>query len=429
MFIELADADDSANAELKPSSPRSRMRLAFSSIRRTVTMKHKLNWRTSCGSQQRLTISDYAGIAHQNLGLVAKRRGDINTGLRPHDAVARDRSKRRTSIPLPGTLQNNLSGVLIQLGDLQQAEQYSLGAVDYFRLTGKRLFESYALSRLSTIYRRQGLLDQAETTQLNAKAIREELGDRSGIAGSLISLAAIAESRGDLTRSRQFAQEAYETGVEIGDRDVSIGALQRIAKAELLLGQAQRAADHYAEAEAISVSVGDRVSEYASRHGKARAWIRLGELEGADAIAAELVQFSRENEMERHEAGAIALQAEVRMAGREWLPAVALLQEAAAIAERIGDDALHDATLQHMAEAFLELGDVERARENVSRIAMERADDPDVMVLQARLAAYDEQPGEALRLMTDARTNAGEAWSDDDEALLETYRRAATPDD
>ena len=327
---------------------------------------------------------------------------------------------------LPGTLQNNLSGVLIELGDLEQAEQYSRGAVDYFRLTGKRLFESYALSRLSTIYRRLGALDEAEETQLAAKAIREELGDQSGIAGSLISLAAIAESRGDLTRSRQFAQEAHDMGVEIDNQEIVIGALMRIAKAELLLGRAQQAAERYTAAESVSVAIGDRVNEYASRHGKARALIKLGDYDGADVIAVELLQFARDNEIERHEAGAIALRAEVLMARRQWRQAIALLEETADITERIGETALHDATHQHIAEAHLELGNVEDARRHVSLIAGSRADDPDVMVLQARLAANDGDDAEAARLMTAARTSAGEAWDDDREALLETFRDAAS---
>ena len=248
---------------------------------------------------------DHAAIAHQNLGLVAKYRGDINAAYE-HMMKSLEIYAAQDIETLPGTLQNNLSGVLIQLGDLEQAEQYSHGAVEYFRLTGKHLFESYALSRLSTIYRRLGALDEAEEMQLAAKSIREELGDRSGIAGSLISLSAIAAARGDLTRSRQFAQEAHDIGIEIDDQPVVIGALQRIAKADLKLGKADDAAANYAAAEAISRTIGDRINEYDSRHGLARARIRIGDLDGADAIASELLQFARDNDMERHEAGAIS---------------------------------------------------------------------------------------------------------------------------
>lgn len=370
---------------------------------------------------------DRAAIAHQNLGLVAKYQGDINTAYE-HMMKSLEIYEAQDIETLPGTLQNNLSGVLIQLGDLDQAEQYSHGAVEYFRLTGKRLFESYALSRLSTIYRRLGALDEAEETQLAAKSIREELGDRSGIAGSLVNLSAIAAARGDLTRSRQYAQEAHDIGIEIDDQPVVIGALQRIAKADLKLGNAEDAAANYVAAEAISRTIGDRISEYASRHGIARAWIRSGDLDGADAIAAELLQFARDNGMERHEAGAISLQAEVQMARENWSDAIVLLEAALAIADRIGDKAVADSAHVHLAEALLETGDVERARAHVDSLVEERGTDADVIVLQARLAAHDGDVEEAVRLMALARMHAGEGWSADDDSLLANYRQAAEND-
>jgi DNA-binding winged helix-turn-helix (wHTH) protein/tetratricopeptide (TPR) repeat protein len=367
---------------------------------------------------------DRVAIAHQNLGLVAKNQGDLNKA-HEHMMKSLEIYEAQDIETLPGTLQNNLSGVLIQLGDLEQAEKYSHGAVEYFRLTGKHLFESYALSRLSTIYRRLGALDEAEETQLRAKAIREKLGDESGIAGSLINLSAIAAARGDLTRSRQYAREAHDIGIRIDDQPVVIGALQRIAKADLMLGNADDAAANYVAAEAISLSIGDRTNEYASRHGIARTLIRIGDLDGADAIAAELLQFARETNMERHEAGAISLQAEIQMARGHWSLAIASLEEALVIAERIGDRAVADSARVHLAEALLETGDVERARVHVNSLAHDRTTDADVIVLQARLAAHDGDVEEAARLMVLARTNAGEGWTADDDALLASYRQAA----
>jgi tetratricopeptide (TPR) repeat protein len=372
--------------------------------------------------------SRHEAIAHQNLGLVAKNSGDLET--------ANDHMQQSLAIyreldinTLPGTLQNNLAGVLILMGDLEQAETYSHGAVEYFRLTGQRLYESYALSRLSTVYRRLGALDEAEEIQLSALAIREELGDRNGIAGSLINLSAIVAARGDLTRSRQFAKEAYDIGVEIDSQSAMIGALQRIAKADLMMGNAGDAVTNYVAAETISQTIGDRVNEHDSRHGIARARIRLGELDAADAIADELLQFARENNMNRHVAAAIALQAEVRMARQQWNEAVALLEEVLEISGRIGDQAVTDATHVHLAEALFELGNVDEARAHIATLVDKRPTDPDVMVLQAQLALHDGDLDEAVRLMALARTNAGEGWSADNDARLEDYRRSASSKD
>jgi Flp pilus assembly protein TadD len=129
--------------------------------------------------------------------------------------------------------------------------------------------------------------------------------------------------------------------------------------------------------------------------------------------------------MERHEAGAISLQAEIQMARGHWSLAIASLEEALVIAERIGDRAVADSARVHLAEALLETGDVERARVHVNSLAHDRTTDADVIVLQARLAAHDGDVEEAARLMVLARTNAGEGWTADDDALLASYRQAA----
>jgi len=371
--------------------------------------------------------AEHAAAARQNLGLLAKNSGDVS-GAYEHMAQSLELYRSMDIATLPGTLQNNLAGVLVDLGDLDQAEQYARGAIDYFRLTGQRLYESYALSRLSSILRLLGALDDAEETQLRARAIREELGDRAGVAGSLVNLAAIAYARGDLTRSRQYAQQAHDIAIEIDEPSVTIGALQRIAKAELALGRPQEAIANYTAAEAVSRTIGDRGNEHASRYGVARARIRVRDFDGAAAIADELLQTARENDLERQEAGAVALQAEILMAQKRWADAASLLESAIEVAERIGDTALTDAAHAHLAEALLELGEPESARGHLLAVTQERANDADLITLRARLAAQDGDDAEAARLMGLARSYAGEAWSRDDEALLESYRRAAGAD-
>jgi len=368
--------------------------------------------------------AEHAAAAQQNLGLLARNSGDVSAAYE-HMTQSLELYRSMDIATLPGTLQNNLSGVLVDLGDLDQAEQYARGAIDYFRLTGQRLYESYALSRLSTIFRLLGALDDAEQTQLRARAIREELGDRAGVAGSLVNLAAIAYARGDLTRSLQYAQQAHDIATEIDEPSVTIGALQRIAKAELALGQPQKAIANYTAAEAVSRTIGDRGNEHASRYGVARARIRVGDYDGADAIADELLQTARQGDLERQEAGALALQAEVLMARQRWADAAGLLESAIGIAERIGDTALADAAHAHLAEALLELDEPETARTHLGAVTQERATDADLVTLRARLAARDGDAAEAARLMGLARSYAGEAWSREDEVLLESYRRSA----
>lgn len=365
-----------------------------------------------------------AAIGHINLGLVYRNYGDT---LRAYEEMlsATEIYRSLDIESLPGTLTNNMSGILIQLGRLDEAEQNSLAAVENFRLTGERLYESYALSRLSTVQRRLGLLHDAEETQLRAQSIREELGDRRGVAISFINLAAIAAQRGDLTRARQHGMQARDIGIEIDDRDLQMGGLQQIARADLQAGSARAAAAGFAEAEAIAREIGDPISERGSRRGMAEAWIALGDFGGAEAIAQELLQVSRERGIDREEAGAIMLWAEIRIAQRQWTQAVDFLQQANDISVAIGDTEIQASVSVDLARCWLELGDIEQAAPLVEFAASSRPTDAEVIKLQARYAAATGENVEAVRLMGLARTNAGESWNDSDDRELERYRVAA----
>ena len=51
--------------------------------------------------------------------------------------------------------------------------------------------------------------------------------------------------------------------------------------------------------------------------------------------------------------------------------------------------------------------------------------DADTLRLQARLAAAGEDFGTAIGLMSEARTRAGESWTDEDEQMLEEWQQVA----
>ena len=362
--------------------------------------------------------------AHINLGLVARNLGDTMLAYE-HMQTAAELYGQRDITSLPGSLTNNMSGILLNLGRLEEAEQMSISAVENFRLTGQRLYESYALSRLSTVQRRLGLLDDAEATQLNALAIREELDDPRGIGISAISLGAIAYAKGDLTRARRFGEQARDIGTEIGDRDLVMGGVQQIAQAELRAGNYPQAAALFAEAESIARDIGDSQNELRSRRGVARAWLKMGNFDGAQAIASELSRVANERGIEREQAGALNLQAEIHFARGEWDQAIAYLEESHALAVEIGDKELEATTDEKLGLAWLEYGNVDEAKPYVERAALARPTESDVIKLQARLASMLGDNAEAVRLMTLARTNAGEGWSESDNEALERYRAAS----
>jgi DNA-binding winged helix-turn-helix (wHTH) protein/tetratricopeptide (TPR) repeat protein len=366
----------------------------------------------------------YMAVANINLGLLAKNKGDLPAAL-DYMLTAKEVYEQSDIQSLPGILLNNLSGVLILMGQLDEAEEFSVAAIANFQLTGKRLFESYALSRLSTIHRRRGLLDEAEDAALRAKVVREELGDRRGTAGSLLTLADIAFDRGDLTRSYQYARQARDIGVEIDDQDVNAEALKTIAKAQLALGEPQEAAANYAASEAISRSGEDRMNAFGARYGLARAWIASGNYDGARAIADEMIADSIENDRRREETAGYNLHAQIHIARSAWAEAIASAERVLAIAQEIGDDGLGAGAHARLAQSWLELEDTDKAALHLQFVLNQRPADADILRLQARLAAATGDHRNAVAVMSEARTRAGESWASEDDEMLAAWQKAA----
>ena len=365
----------------------------------------------------------YAATAHQNLGLLAKNQGDMELAYE-HMILSATLFEQMDIQSLPGTLLNNMSGVLIQLGRLEEAEQKSLAAIETLRLTGQRLYESYALSRLAGIYRRNGRLQEAEDAAQSGLAVRDELGDRRGVASSNLTLSDIALDRGDLTRALQYAKEALDIGAEIDDQDVTIGALNTSAKASLALHRPHDALASYTAEEAIARNVDSRQSVFGARYGIARSWIQIGDYDSAAAIADELLADSRENGRRREETAGLNLHAEIFMAREQWQAAIEQLEEVLSISEEIGDNGLAASAHAKLAKSLLETGQIDQAESHINVVLAERPADADILKLQAQLAAVRDQPTVAVEFMTAARSSAGEAWQETDDQALASYHEA-----
>ena len=365
-----------------------------------------------------------AATAYQNLGLLEKNLGNLDLALenmQNSEQVYADMDIQT----LPGTLHNNMSGVLIQLGDLEEAERRSKAAIESFRITGNRLYESYALSRLSTIYTRQRMFDDALDAAERSLSVRQELNDPHGIGSSMINIAEIALHRGNLTRAMQYAQQAYDIGTDIDSESILVAALFRIARTEIKMHKPHEAAAHYADIEAIARTGDDRVNVFAARLGIAEALTAIGDYDVALAMADELLTESRENNRRREETGALRAVAAVQMAEGQYQDAIDNLLEVHAIAIEIGDSGVRVSTEIDLADAYLKQGDGAAAEPYVNSAAAERPDEAASLKIRARLFALEGNDEEAARLMGLARVAAGEDWTTFDSDLLASYRAEA----
>lgn len=371
------------------------------------------------GDQQRVAIG------YQNLALLEKNLGNTQLAYQ-HMLAAENIYKDLDRTMLPGSLLNNLSGVLMQMGQFEQAEQYSLRAVENFRYTGERLFESYALNRLSDIYTSMRYYDDAEEMAERSLSVRRELNDERGVASSLINLADIAAQRGDITRSMQYAKQAHDIGSRIDDPPTSIAGLVRIARAEARLGNLQRSVQRWAEIESIAMSNSDPANVFRARLGLAGTYIEMQRFDDALAIANELHRETIDNGRRRDETAALRLFAGIYTAQGRHRDALLSLQQAYDIAADIGDTVVQASLHILLADTYLELGDTAAASPHVEAAAESRGEDFDSLKVQARYASLTGNADDAVALMEEARSRAGEGWQDDDDELLASYRAATS---
>jgi len=365
-----------------------------------------------------------AATGYQNLGLVEKNVGNVSGALAYLQKAEQVYSDMDIQM-MPGSLLNNMSGVLIQMGHFVEAQDYSLRAIESFRLTGERRNEATAMNRLSDIYARQRFYDEAIKAAESSLAVRRELDDQFGIGSSLISIADIASQRGNYTRALQHAMQAYDIGVDIDSERITVPALIRIARAETRLGDPESAAARYAEVESVAKLTEDPQNVFRARLGMADTKIELRLYDDALAIATQLLDGARDSDRQRDETAAMRIFSRVYSATGRHQEALQVLEEAFAIAEEIEDSVVMSSLHIRLAEEYLAIKDADAAAAHVALAASERPEDADSLKVQALFESTLGNIDAAAKLMGLARTNAGEGWNDNDAAMLAEYRAAA----
>ena len=365
-----------------------------------------------------------AATGYQNLGLVEKNVSNTPAALAYMQQAEKVYNEADIQL-LPGSLLNNMAGVLIQMGHFTEAEQYSVRAIDSFRYTGERRNEAAAMNRLADIYTRLRLYDQATNFAESGLAVRRELGDEFGIGSSLVNIADIAALRGNHTRALQYALQAYDIGLDNDSPRLTVPALIRIARAESRLGRLEAAAQRYAAVESIAASTDDPHNVFLARLGIADTRMQLGALDEAVAIATQLLEDARDDDRRRDETAAMRVIADVHSKRGQHQQAIQILREVIAYADDIGDDVVRASVNIKLAEEYLAAGNADAAKSHVAQAAHDRPEDSDALKVQALYAAATGDAAAAAHLMGLARSNAGEGWSDEDAALLATYRATA----
>jgi DNA-binding winged helix-turn-helix (wHTH) protein/Tfp pilus assembly protein PilF len=366
---------------------------------------------------------DYAGdraSAHINLGLIAVHRGDLAGAEQQYDAALRAFDEAGEEVS--PHFYNNYAGLLMTLGDLERAQQYSERAIDGFRLHGQRRFEAPSLNRLARILRRRGDFEGAISRHEQAMAIYHELGDIGGEISVQSALTAVFREKGDLTRAQNSAREVIERAALTDEDLIKADALMQSAYVEADLGNHGDALTDFEQARAMFAAIGEDNGLRAAELGIARAALELDDTGRAGTIAAALLRSAQAAGNEVAEARARIMAGSVAAAIGETDTAAEQYLSALAYARTSSDEQVLVGAGTLLATLELERGNHDRSAELIEEMRPLAATQYDFRRLDARLAIARGEPARAAEILAVLRSQAGEAWRVGDDALLKSLQ-------
>jgi len=169
-----------------------------------------------------------AGVALNDLGLVALQRGDLDLARRLfEESVAVGRAVGNpwsASGPL-----GNLGMVLTQQGDYVQARALLAEAASIHRQFGDKFNLSLELANLARACWLDGDPPSARTGWLESLALNRELGFKARVAEVLCHLGAVALRQDDEAAAEEWLQESLALSRELGDAGLAVNVLAGLA--------------------------------------------------------------------------------------------------------------------------------------------------------------------------------------------------------
>jgi DNA-binding winged helix-turn-helix (wHTH) protein/tetratricopeptide (TPR) repeat protein len=325
---------------------------------------------------------------------------------------------------LPGTIPAALANIDMAEGKLEQAAGHLDQALAAFRAVGDRRNEAKILNNYGYLRRLQGRMDDAEPLHLQSLEIRREIGDHVGQGLVLGMLSTVYAEHGRLEDARDAAAEAYRVAAEANDKLFMATGLAQLAAAQRLLGETDAARESFVESREIFASIGD-FSRFA------QATLRLAMLEqeagniaSAEQTAAEVLEVTLREGLHEPAIEAMELQGDLARGQDDTDGSIAAYRRALAHIDETGFVSRQSRIVRKLAGVYLDEGDLGAVEPLLGSLVNE-ADNAYNLQLRARYAYLKGNTAQALSLLEATKAAAGDAWTDDDEALLAEYRAAA----
>jgi len=238
-----------------------------------------------------------------------------------------------------GIISHNLSMLLQDRGDYEEAEYYSLKSLAIAEELGDQVGAANSLNQLGVLFSRRGEYKTSVDYFEKALGIREELGDRKGIASLLHNLALIHKERGDLETAATYYGRAFKVFEEVGD-DSKMGAvLHSLGSLYESRGNLLGAIMYYEESREIKEKLGDRSGVAVTLHQIGSVYHERGKHEEALAYYRQAFGVFDQLDDDPNLAAVLHSLGLLYQAQDDYETSLEYFQQSLSIEEKIGDRA------------------------------------------------------------------------------------------
>jgi tetratricopeptide (TPR) repeat protein len=247
---------------------------------------------------------------------------------------------------LPPVSRDRLLHLFVQRGrSLELAGRFEEAEADYRDLEalgerqGEQRLVLEGLIRRATLYVvPTDRMDAAQGTALANQALElaRELGDRPAEARSLWNLALAAKFVGRFEASLEHGEQTIAISRELGLREQLALTLNDIYPGYLVAGQPQRALAALEEAQGLWRELGNLPLLADTLTNTGQIYLLQADMERATRLIEEALRISRSIGNARGQAYSLLILSTGRVEQGEWGPALAIIDEAAGVADKAG---------------------------------------------------------------------------------------------
>jgi predicted ATPase/class 3 adenylate cyclase len=304
-------------------------------------------------------------------------------------------------------------------GDLERAQALHAEGLALYQELGDLKGVAGALGGLGTIARLRGDLDTARSRHQDALETWRRAGDAAGAAGALLDLGLVREVEGDYAGAEPALLEGLDLFRQAGDHSGEAHALNRLGFLATATGNLPKASERFSESLGLWRAVGNQQMIAADLHNLGEARHLSGSFDEAEALYREALGLFDALGDAGGRAFALCHLGLLALDRGNPLEARALLIESLKLRWSAGLRGLACDTLEALAEATWQLGDLERAA-MILQASSQLREETGV----ARLPVYDARYQRVVDAVSAAASTAERL---DRDALVSSLIGAAQP--